>query len=203
MSDDTDLEHMFLWAHEWKANEEDSFSFGPSEQKLEACKKYNFKIIICTRDPRDLICALVRGCYGTTSKEHLYEAIKYPGKTIARATGLDQPFLKKYTTYSECISDYLEWKNYPNVYLTSFEKLVGPNGGGDRKVQIQEVLNIAAFIGREIDYEKAGAIADQLFGGTPTFIKGQIKDWEKTLSQDLLKLYYRKEGNLAQKLGYE
>lgn len=93
--------------------------------------------------------------------------------------------------------------NNPNVYVTSFEKLVGPSGGGSEELQIQEITNLAKFLNIPLSKARAQEIAKNLFGDTKTFRKGQTKVWESVLNQENVDLFKKHFGDLLIFLGYE
>jgi len=189
-----------FWAHEWRAEEGDYASIGPTKSKKALLEALDCKVIVSVRDPRDLLCALVRAKYGEVHPSHLASAIQNPGKILSRVCS--NKFFLNYSSLSECFLEYLKWIKTPYVYLTCFENLVGPKGGGNRQKQIQEVLNISSFIGKEVSYERACAIADELFGNTSTFKQGQANSWQKAFTPSLLQLFQEKEALLPEVLGY-
>ena len=99
---------------------------------------------------------------------------------------------------------FLPWQFEPYIYTTTFEKLIGENGGGSRDAQVREIIAIANHIGIQIDLEQALDLSEQLFGGTATFREGQIGSW-KTHFLERHKTAF-KEGpgqQLLELLGYE
>jgi len=195
------FDDVVFWTHYWRKERHVEAFLGPSDEKIAICNRYGIKVILVLRDPRDLVCALARAHFNKTDPETLLKIIESPGKVINAFLGCKQKRVE-YPSLSSCFSDYLRWMQYQNIYLTSYEKLVGPQGGGDRELQIQEIVNIAAFIGKKIDYERACVIADSLFGNTSTFRQGQINGWKKAFTPEVLQAFIQKEGNLANLLGY-
>lgn len=87
----------------------------------------------------------------------------------------------------------LVWMKDPNFLTVRFEELVGPEGGGDRELQVHTIKKIAEFISNPLTDEKAIEIASKLYGNTSTFRKGQKDNWKnyftdehKALLNDLL-----------------
>lgn len=97
----------------------------------------------------------------------------------------------------------LPWRDYDFIYSTTFEKLIGPKGGGNKKDQIKEIIAIAAHIGSPISQQRAEKIADQLFGRFETFRSGQIGAWKKEFNEIHKKEFKNIAGQLLIDLGYE
>ncbi|HSW73037.1 MAG TPA: sulfotransferase domain-containing protein [Chlamydiales bacterium] len=99
------------------------------------------------------------------------------------------------------------WMQDPTILTLRYEELVGPEGGGDRDVQIKSVFKLAEFIGSPVTEEKAAEIADQLYGGTSTFRKGKKDGWpdyfsennksllKSVLGQEIIELGYAEDNN--------
>ena len=104
---------------------------------------------------------------------------------------------------AEFYSLFTPWMNNSRVLSVRFESLVGPEGGGAREDQIREIINIGRHMGLKISEEKALAIAQELFGGTNTFRKGQIGAWKEEFSAEHKELFKKHAGQLLIDLGYE
>jgi hypothetical protein len=100
-------------------------------------------------------------------------------------------------------NSYLRWIDEPNVYTTTFENLVGPNGGGSRNKQIMQVINIAKHLGKNITKQEAEKIADSLFGDSYTFRIGKIGSWRGYFSENHKNLFKKYCNDILVKLGYE
>ena len=97
----------------------------------------------------------------------------------------------------------MPWLHDPMIYTTTFEKLVGPDGGGTKEEQLSEVQNIANHIGVKISLEEAVQVANSLFGDTGTFREGKIGSWKKHFTEEHIKIFKEQTGDLLYKLGYE
>jgi hypothetical protein len=84
-----------------------------------------------------------------------------------------------------------------------FEDLVGPQGGGSRDAQIDMLRRLARHLGASVGDEDLTRIADNLFGGTFTFRKGEIGSWRQNLSADHQLQFKRIAGNVLVEMGYE
>ncbi len=100
---------------------------------------------------------------------------------------------------------YLSWQKHPYVYTTTFERLVGPQGGGTREEQLTEIYNIAKHLNKDLSQEQAEQLANQLFGGTNTFRNGKIGAWKKKSGFKAVhkRAFKKVAGKLLIKLGYE
>ncbi len=181
-----------------------------------ACTPYNydlinyrgFKVIILIRDPRDVLVSWAHWLKESPGNEEFY--------TCHSLCELISELIKNYRlshlesqTLVEFFDQYLCWLNYQDVYITSFEKLVGPLGGSDLYTQENEIMNLAKFLQVPLSWAQAGSICTQLFGGTATFRHGQIGSWKEELTSKqkkslkcmpgfnelLIKLKYEKDGN--------
>jgi hypothetical protein len=157
--------------------------------------------IIQIRDPRDLLlsqiswtarcshCWYAPGEYNIqfnqlSFEERLMTTILYPEKPGFFSM---RYFLRK----------ALEWMQEPDVFVSRFENLVGPLGGGDRKKQERAIRDLARHMNYHLDQEDVERIAEQLFGGTGTFKTGQIGNWRTQYTPYHLELFYE---NLEEEL---
>lgn len=190
------------WTHHWKAGKNDKFSLGPTDLKVKYIEKNAQKIILIIRDPRDLVCALARVTGGSTSSKKLNNIIQLPGKYLSKAA-CNHPFLRTYGSFNSIYKEYLQWSQYPFVYIARFEKLVGPQGGGSLEEQVQEILTIANHIDKPLTYDEACSVANKLFGGTTTFKQGKLQDWKNKFSVKNIKKFNDLNEGLLEYLGYE
>lgn len=85
-----------------------------------------------------------------------------------------------------------------------FEDLTGPLGGGSLEAQLNTIHSIAARLRIPMSEERAHAIADKLFGSSPTFREGQIGSWRTHFTEEHKALF--KASGLQPyliRLGYE
>src|SRR5262245_14791558 len=98
---------------------------------------------------------------------------------------------------------FLPWRAQAGVLVLRFEDLVGAPGGGDDAAQRREVLRVAQFLGLTLPDDDLAQICRSVWGGTPTFRKGQIGQWREELTPELLDLAHREMDELLVALGYE
>ncbi len=177
---------------------------------LPYLEAYGCKIITILRDPRDRIISSI--VY--YKRHHLLRDKNKDLKLILTEVinnphnGLKNNFNSN--EYYGCSTMELYYNRYfvslsklPNCYVTYFEKLVGEKGGGSREDQLEEIKKIASHIGVALSPERIEEIADNLFGNTDTFEKGQIGNWREWFSEEQKKMFKKKSGNLLITLGYE
>lgn len=163
-----------------------------SDDNLEILKKNNHKCIFIFRDPRDRAVSYTfwvkkkPRSFGDLSKLPFDELLTYMIGHVA-----------------DEYSSYLDWLKQSFVYTTTFEKLVGPRGGGTREAQITEIANIAKHLNLSISDERLSQIANNLFGGTGTMREGQIGSWKKHFTEEHKKTCKEVAGKLIIDSGYE
>lgn len=183
----------------------------PMQEAIAGYKEQNIKGVFIYRDPRDQV---VSAAY------FFKEKLKNP-----RAVVMDMADLITDNIYNSCIwwkyvvfvgvdlpyepsikalyDAMLPWAQQLFIYTTTFEKLVGPQGGGDRELQIQEIINIAKHVEYPVTQERAEQIADQLFGRFETFREGKIGGWKESFSLEQKDIFKQVSGDLLINLGYE
>lgn len=172
-----------------------------SQNNLLIADKTKAKIILCVRDPRDALVSYayyLKKEYNYRTKNRLplnhYNGTQTDWKLallprdemitqFIKKSPFQGPEISKHTNIVEFYCQYVLWQeNYPNILVTSFEKLVGPKGGGDPEMQIKEIKRIAQFLNVDITESRVKTICEKLFGGTGTFRAGRIGDWKDHLT---------------------
>lgn len=174
----------------------------------EALYLKNIRGLIIFRDPRDRLVARVHSIYTMPSvwpdlqklnfNELLMLLINEPRLGLNHSHGLNS-----ISSYMDYYNLYAPWIQNKSMYYTTFEKLVGPLGGGSLEVQIKEIINISEHLNIALDNERALNIANNLFGGTVTFREGKIGSWKKYFNEHHKTAFKRAAGNLLIELGYE
>lgn len=191
--------HRPFWSHEWRCSSLDERSIGPTDAKVAKLSQKG-KVIIILRDPRSLMAAMIpMDCSPEKLENSVDELIDHPEEVYKRFL---PNVISQYHSFTELYEDYMRWAEYPFTYVTRFEKLVGPEGGGNREDQIVEIMSIANHIDKPVSYAQACTIADKLFGGTSTFRTGQIDTWKEVFTQKQYDKFLSKEKELLEKLGY-
>lgn len=183
----------------------------PSAQALEGYNAQNIKGVFIYRDPRDQV---LSSAYFFKEKLKNPRAVAMPMEELITEHMYNSCIWWKYVVFVGAELPYepsimalydamLPWACQPYIYTTSFEKLVGPKGGGDRDEQIQEIINIAHHIEHPVSLERASQIADQLFGRFETFREGKIGGWRESFSAEHKQICKQVCGDLLISLGYE
>lgn len=170
--------------------------------------KNDYKGVFIYRDPRDAVVSFANWIYKTPQhwphhcKLSMNELIFVLTLNFYSAFGVFEiPNLRSIDDFYR--KAYLPWKNKPGIYTTTFEKLIGPNGGGNLNDQITELKNIAKHFNVIIDDAQAIDISNKLFGNTFTFSAGQIGTWQKYFNQEHKNVFKLVAGQLLIDLGYE
>lgn len=184
--------------------------YSPNNYSL--VKQKQLKVILVLRDPRAVLVS-----YAHWLKKGLGHQLEPNWPTLhdlpvdevithfITAYPTKGPEIAPYTTMAEFYDLFLGWQHYNDCYVTTFEKLVGPKGGGTAVDQENEVKAVAAFLGYTLTTDEIQAICSNLFGGTNTFRVGQIGSWKTELSQAHKAALKAMPGfnELLIKLGYE
>ena len=121
---------------------------------------------------------------------------------------------------------FLPWAYDQRVGSIRFEDLIGEQGGGGKKAQYEVIKKVAQHLGIRVDkklfkskYFKFNKlekleigylnkkmlqkIENKLFGGTYTFRKGQIGEWQEYFTDYHKTIFKKVGGQLLIDLGYE
>lgn len=177
------------------------------ESNRQLVEIYNFKVISILRDPRDQIVSFAHWINKQAAWKHLHHL------SIEELITL---LITDYNRGYQCIGTpkptsidtayrvlYMPWSKEKYVYTTTFEKLVGPAGGGSKESQITEIMNIAQHLDITLTQKQIEFITDNLFGNTFTFREGLIGSWRKAFTQQHTILFKQVAGQLLIDLGYE
>lgn len=192
------------WGHTWNIikNYINNSGLSPNAQKVDILRQHNAKLILILRDPREHLVSLLRSLRKPLNAKTLLWAIKNFPQLLKLQTG--DPSFINYKNIQECYYAYLQWHNiYPDTYLTYFEKLVGTQGGSDSNLQKEEIKRLADFLEVPLTENQIADIANELFGGTPTFKQGKINSWKKYFTPEVKTLFKKVAGQLLIDLGYE
>jgi len=107
-----------------------------------------------------------------------------------------------------CMGDYLResflgsvWMlHHPRVLTLRYERLVGPDGGGDRVQQVDEVARVLRHLDVDAPCE---AIARRLYDPAQrTFHRGSADAWKDVYTPAQLRLFEQRHGDLLDIYGY-
>lgn len=166
----------------------------------------NMKSLLIIRDPRDVVVSHAN--YVSTASEHflhsIYKDLPESERIMRSIIGIKQtepggPFLLNIV---ERIQSILHWTKQSFNYTTKYESLVGELGGGSCEAQIQEIKNIVRHLGLICSSKDIERVADNLYGGTPTFNKGIIGNWRSYFNETHTVTFNKIAGELMSKMGY-
>ncbi len=180
------------------------------EKNIKKLNDVRIKKVFIYRDPRDQIVSaafwiktIERAPQHEWSLDELIDALITDGSMLWSTIFLAQNPWIHVKDVASFYNLYLPWRFEPNVYATTFEKLVGKEGGGDEETQIHEIIAIASFLGHVITREEAKKISSVLFGGTTTFREGKIGSWKEHFLERHKAAFKKVAGQLLIDLGYE
>jgi hypothetical protein len=167
------------------------------------------RILFITRDPRDQVVSHVFHYRTHTDHPlHPYFRDRVPDLDAALMAGIrgfgpgPEGHLADVDTFYRY---FLGWKDVPGVYSTTFERLIGAEGGGSAQQQLQEVHNILRHVGAPLRGGRvARLVARRVFSRqSPTFRAGRIGGWRQYFNDDHVRAFKEVAGQLLIELGYE
>lgn len=157
----------------------------PYSQILEnVLEQFDVRMIFITRDPRDVVVSYVN--YHLKNSHLPYHTLFHQlGFFEAVKTVLTDDWQQGIARKSlrSRIQSVKGWTDSNVAYWTTFEKLVGPNGGGTTEEQFDEIKKIANVLQIDLSGLSLVDLSDRLFNSSSqTFHKGQIGGWKTHLS---------------------
>ena len=164
----------------------------------------DIKSLLILRDPRDVVISHANYIIRTPSHFlcEYYQTLSESERIMKSITGLESEEWNLLNIYNRYQS-VLRWSEQSFNYTTYFESLVGTQGGGSRDAQIQELKNITHHLGIKSDSKEINQIADKVFGGTATFSKGAIGNWQNHFSIQHKEAFKELAGEMLIQLRYE
>lgn len=182
----------------------------PTSEIISTLKKRKCKVCFLMRDPRDVVVSLFHyiekgWSIGPCGLDKPYGALSPKDKLQELITGKRY----KFPAVAKIIVRRLLWMKQDSgfVYTAHFENLVGSQGGGSDKAQLQEIKSIAHHIGLKISQKRLKEIAANLWGADPgektTFRQGQIGGWQEIFDEEHKQAFKKLYGQLLIDLRYE
>jgi Sulfotransferase domain len=178
------------------------------------------KKIFIIRDPRDQIVSrafyiqklpglypglqhltleqLITGLIGSITEPQDFDTL-----LTAHMAYYNKPQQSSFSNISAYYAKYIPWMSTSDCYVTRFEYLVGPKGGGSYMRQIREIKNIAKHLNMVLTDQDIEHVTKNIFGQTGTFREGKIGSWKKYFTHRQKRLFKKVAGNLLIRLGYE
>lgn len=160
-----------------------------SERLHQILLENKVKTIHILRDPRDVLVSSAH--FFAKKKDYylypLFSKLAFEERIKGSLEGGLFPEIGlRLESFHSCLEKVAAWQDKQDVLFIKFEDLIGEQGGGSKKNQLETIQNVANFIGFDASQEKTlHVIAEQLFGGTHTFRKGVIGSWKDELSQEM------------------
>jgi hypothetical protein len=165
------------------------------------------RIIFNYRDPRDMTLSMVNFLSDKTGKgfSNYNDFLVFSEILKSKAT------LEEQLAYALADPEFpgqrdplrMLWMlNHPRVCKTSFEDLVGPQGGGSAQAQAAALNRIFGFLG--VTGVEPGDVAGGLFNPDVfSFYRGQIGGWREAFTPGLNRLSEQAFGDVLRLYGYE
>lgn len=160
----------------------------PTKEIIKTLKELNYKVIFLLRDPRDQAVSLLfyiqKGwAYGPLRMNMPFGQLSFNDKLDEIITG------RRYglSATKGIIGRRIPWMYQDQSFVLTvfFENLVGKEGGGSRKRQLQEAMNIVSFLDADLTDQQVDDRSLGIFGspGEGTFRNGVIGAWKNHFTQ--------------------
>jgi hypothetical protein len=168
--------------------------------------RQKIKHLFIIRDIRDCICSWTNWVMDLKSHNHMPELYFYlhalcseEDRIMTVIEGKDR-FLKSYKYHLDYGRDWIVNKN---VFITRYEDIIGPKGGGKIEKQKYEIKRIAQFLEIDLSLEEVENQAKILWGGRSRTMKfGQSKYWEKMFTSKAIEAFDKHYSGYMKMLGY-
>lgn len=169
--------------------------------------RLGFKILLMVRDPRDVVVSWAD--FIARQKNHLlypYFSKQDPDYRIMcgiMGESSEKTKTRRQPGIAELLTWHVEWKTKAYAHLVQFEQLIGEKGGGSRDVQLDVLQKLCDLLEINGPPHFLDDIADNLFGGTATFNKGEVGRWRTRFNDEHRAIFKEHAGNLLIEIGYE
>jgi hypothetical protein len=165
------------------------------------------RIIFNYRDPRDTILSLVNYLCGRT-REGISSVNYLPvfGRLLMAKESLEERLAyalndDSFPSQPSEFKSMLWLLHHPDVCNTSFEELVGPNGGGSAESQLRATERLINFLG--VTDRSPEEVVGNLFNRDAfSFFQGQIGGWRKAFTDEHRRLADDRFGEVLSLYGY-
>jgi hypothetical protein len=176
-----------------------------SEELARTLVAMRTQTLLILRDPRDVVVSHAR-FVATVQGHYLYEDYQKritSARILTSIVGQDQPGKPRLLSIRDRYESVLPWREFEFNYTTRFEKLVGPDGGGSRDAQVQELRIIADHLGIKYSRDQLERLSSRIYGGTWTFRSGLIGGWVDHFQVEHKDIFKEVAGQTLIDLGYE
>ena len=160
-----------------------------SEDKLQAIRRNNVKVIFMVRDPRDVV--ISRAFYIDRQKEHKHHLL-FAEKSDTRSKiilSICGDSSRGFMSIADVLDRYAGWLQSFSLPVR-FEDLIGGEGGGSDQKKLETLREIYDYINMEISDEALHSIGRKLFSSkSPTFRKGSTGHWRDYFDPEVKGLF--------------
>ena len=182
------------------------------------------RVLLILRDPRDTVVShahwVTTAKHGSAANRKFYSALPTIEERIlvsicGRPAGWNEGEVSADEEHSLAyhgvredigrrVQRYVGWLDSPAACVVRFENLIGPDGGGTKSAQIDEISRAAAHLNIDSSTVDPQQIADQLFDpSAKTFRSGRIGGWKEAFDNRHKLVFKSLAGDLLIRLGYE
>jgi sulfotransferase 6B1 len=176
-----------------------------SSELEELLVQQNVKIFSIVRDPRDVAISYTN--HMLKEKQYLHSLFtKLPDTKTRIKYVLSGCSDREYTLapLRDRIERTIGWHRSSLVCSLKFENLVGRQGGGEEKTQLDELKRILDYLDIHLEASGIEDLADEVFyTKSRTFHRGQMNQWQNLFTDDLKDYFKRECGEALISLGYE
>lgn len=180
----------------------------PYTQRMdEILAEHGYRNIVIVRDPRDVVASHVP--FVLKTKEHyLHDRYKsnqdFDRNLMDSIEGFrDEQHGVRLESIRARVEGMCGWSNSKSALMVRFEELIGGQGGGDSERQLAVIHDIAHHIGLHLGDVEIRKVAENMFGGSYTFRKGNIGGWHEVFKDEHKSRFKELAGDLLISLGYE
>jgi len=178
-----------------------------SEEMAKLFAERHIRMVSIIRDPRDVVVSHAQFIARRPPERRLsayYQTLSESEQIMISILGIVDKQRKLFmANIKERLESILQWESQSYHYLTTFERLVGPQGGGALDVQLQEIRAIAEHLGIRCPEQETVVIAKKAFGDSTTFFKGTIGRWKELFTEEHKQALKELVGQQLIDLGYE
>lgn len=172
-----------------------------SEEASAWMKEHEMKHVLILRDVRDAVASMYRAVMQDKGYHPQYQPYMHLPKDEFLKIIMDgipgEEFRDDCSTAKWFANRWLNWSQDSNCLFTSFEALVGSNGGGNDQTQLKELKTIFEFLDLKEDElwfeHKAKTLYDET--STTFFNGGKIGAHKEVFSDVSLQHYMKLEGD--------
>ena len=182
----------------------------PSTGRLvEILNALDFKTVVIFRDPRDVVVS--NAFYIAKESRHwlhdyfVSEVPDLPARILTCIRGVRAPEGQRgLESIGGRLNRQAGWREEQSCYVTHFEDLVGPSGGGTERAQLREIKAIADHIHHPLTESELLTLAGRTWDDrSPTFRKGSAGSWIDHFSEAHKDAFKEVAGQQLIDLGYE